>query len=138
MDLYDRPNSVFVADFIGEANILDCDVLSLGESESSVRIDNYQFAVGNVIPEDREARLAVRPRNIALSSESNPDALSGTVKKVSYVGSHYEYTIVGTFGEVFAIEDATVPSSQRVVVSITFKGGLLPSAVLTRSSSPKQ
>ena len=54
VDLYDRPNSVFVADFIGEANILDCDVLSLGESESSVRIDNYQFAVGNVIPEDRE------------------------------------------------------------------------------------
>lgn len=123
VDLYDRPNSVFVADFIGEANILGCDVLSRGDGESSVRIDNYQFAVGNVIPEDREARLAVRPRNIALSSVSNPDALSGTVKKVSYVGSHYEYTIVGTFGEVFAIEDATLPlKSEGSEVSITFKG----------------
>lgn len=68
VDFYDGPNFVFVADFIGEANILDCDVLSRGESESSVRIDNYQFTVGHVIPEDREARLVVRLRNIALSS----------------------------------------------------------------------
>ena len=67
VDLYDRPNFVFVADCIGEANILDCDVLSRDESESSVQIDNYQFTVGHVISEDREARLAVRLRNIALS-----------------------------------------------------------------------
>ena len=100
VDLYDRPNSVFVADFIGEANILDCDVLSLGESESSVRIDNYQFAVGNVIPEDREARLAVRPRNITLSSESNRRALRNCQESV--LCGQSLIAIVGTFGEVFS------------------------------------
>ena len=49
--------------------------------------------------------------------------LPGTMKKVFDVGSHYEYTIVGTFGEVFAIEDATLPlKSESSEISITFKG----------------
>ena len=124
LDLYERPNSVFVADFIGEANILGCDVIAHGEGKSSVRVDGYEFDVGNVIPADKEARVAVRPRNIVLSAGENTNTLSGKVKKVSYVGSHYEYTISGNFGEIFAIEDSGLPiKSEGSEVSITFKDG---------------
>ncbi|MEK9873391.1 MAG: TOBE domain-containing protein, partial [Betaproteobacteria bacterium] len=63
-------------------------------------------------------------RNIVLSANENANALSGMVKKVSYVGSHYEYTIAGEFGEIFAIEDSGFPAkSEGSEVSITFKDG---------------
>ena len=124
VDLYERPNSVFVADFIGEANILGCEVVDRSEDLSSVRVGGYEFDVGNVLPPEREARLAVRPRNVVLSADENANALSGTVKKVSYVGSHYEYTIAGSFGEIFAVEDSGLPAkSEGSEVSITFKDG---------------
>lgn len=122
VDLYERPNSMFVADFIGEANILACEVVGSSESGSSVRVEGYEFEVGNVIPSGKEVRLAVRPRNISLSADANSNALVGTVRKVSYVGSHYEYTVAGTFGEIFAIEDATHPTkTEGSEVSISFK-----------------
>jgi len=124
VDLYERPNSVFVADFIGEANILGCEVIDRSEDRSSVRVGAYEFDVGNVVPSGREVRLAVRPRNVVLSTDENANALSGTVKKVSYVGSHYEYTIAGSFGEIFAVEDSGLPAkSEGSEVSITFKDG---------------
>ena len=73
---------------------------------------------------DKNARLAVRPRNIVLLASENTSTLLGTVKKVSYVGSHFEYSVMGTFGEIFAIEDSGLPiNSEGGEVSITFKDG---------------
>jgi iron(III) transport system ATP-binding protein len=122
LELYNQPNSVFVADFIGEANILECDVIGVDNKHSVVKIDEYEFKVSNTLSTGSVAKLAVRPDKIMLAGTVGiENSLQGTVSKATYVGNHYEYTISGPFGEIFVIEDTSRHKKEKGTdVSLTF------------------
>ena len=41
-DLYERPKSLFVANFIGDSNILPCTVTGSKKSEKTIKIGHYE------------------------------------------------------------------------------------------------
>ncbi len=92
-DIYRAPLTRFVADFIGDTNLLPCKttgdgrlVLSLGAIEIS-RPD---------IPAGRDLVAMLRPENIALLKDANAEGLSATpaiIEDVIHVGSHVLVTL---------------------------------------------
>ena len=85
-DIYDEPVNAFVADFIGESNILNGTMIR----DFLVRFDDAEFVCvdkgfGENIPVD----VVVRPEDIAVCS---PDqgAIKAVVKIVTFKGVHYE------------------------------------------------
>jgi iron(III) transport system ATP-binding protein len=58
---------------------------------------------------DGAAELAVRPQALRLAHDAAGPALSGTIRKVSYLGSHMEYAVAlaGIPGE-FLVSDPDV------------------------------
>ena len=69
--LYDRPASAFVADFIGEMNLLPGTLSAVSGSECAVALDGGE-AHGNAsapLPPGASIRLAVRPEHVSLAAE---------------------------------------------------------------------
>ena len=87
MEIYNRPKTKFVADFIGISNFLKA--VSIGEGR--VRIKDKIFYVEGLGEVRGELLLTIRPENIEIESDLSrlPDrknTLGGTVKGVTFLG----------------------------------------------------
>lgn len=123
--LYDAPNDRFVADFIGEANLLPCRITSIENETATIEIDGYRHDLPSRGLLIGPATLAVRPSRIRIGGE---DGIRATVAKATYVGVRMEYTLTGDFGQVFAVDDdVDAPLEPGAEVRITFarKGPVL-------------
>jgi spermidine/putrescine transport system ATP-binding protein len=91
-DLYDRPASRYVADFIGETNLLPGTVVENTPGMVTLRMGDATLRGMSDAPlaTGTEAWLTVRPEAIALSHGSAPpghNAVSATVADAVYAGS---------------------------------------------------
>jgi len=120
-ELYETPNSLFVADFIGEANVVDIQIESLNNDIAQIHMHDMRLklaARGNVTG---PARLAVRPNRLLVQPAGAPNTLPATVQKSTYVGSHVEYRFDTPLGEMFAIShDVSLRHSVDEKLSIGF------------------
>ncbi len=100
--LYEAPDTAFVADFIGEANILPCVVEDVTDGRAQVRIDGMTVTLAARGVGKGPARLAVRPNRILLAPAAAKSGFTGTLRKATYVGSHWEYSVESAAGNIFA------------------------------------
>ena len=101
--LYHSPNSVFIADFMGEANILPCEVEKVEGSDALVRLGNQRYRVrGNGLPTG-SAQLSVRPQFITLCRDG-VGALQGEVTHSTWLGDHIEYEVATALGSLFIVD----------------------------------
>lgn len=124
-DLYDAPNDRFVADFIGEANLLDCQIIEASGKTATIKIDGYEYTLPSRGLSTGAATLAVRPSRIHIGSENG---IAATVSKATYVGVRMEYTLTGAFGQVFAVQDDVddpLEPGTEVLMSFAKKGPVL-------------
>lgn len=112
-DLYDRPNSPFVADFIGDANLVDGTVTAGQFTAGDLRL-----AVKGV---SGSARVSIRPERIAFGSGSNEGAVQGEVLSATYLGSRMEYVIATGFTQLLVsrpIAEPRLKIKQSVTLAI--------------------
>jgi iron(III) transport system ATP-binding protein len=120
-DLYDRPNSRFVADFIGDANLIEG------------RVDGGTFRAGDLaLPidgADGPALISVRPERIALTPPGTPPL--GRVERTSYLGSRIEYVVATGFGDLLV----SAPIAAEALAPGAAVGLRLTGAVRTEEGS---
>ena len=89
-NIYMYPNSVFVADFIGESNIMNGEITSLNDNIVDVKVeDDVYFTVPRDVNDDLGKKIAimVRPENIKISSNILKNSIQGVVRDVIYDGA---------------------------------------------------
>ena len=94
-DVYNEPQNCFVADFIGESNILDATMVK----DRMVNFCEHDFeCVDKGFGEDTEVDVVVRPEDIYIGAlqEGKEDnwQLHGEVKSCIFKGVHYEMTVL--------------------------------------------
>jgi iron(III) transport system ATP-binding protein len=102
-DLYERPADAFVADFIGGANLIPCEVLRRDGATAIVRVGNAELRVAAPRLTGDAAHLVVRSAAIDLApadAAAGP-RLDAVVRKATYLGSHWEYTLETPVGSLF-------------------------------------
>jgi spermidine/putrescine transport system ATP-binding protein len=88
-DIYNEPKNAFVADFIGESNIIDGVMLR----DFRVRFANHEFdCVDKGFGINEEVDVVVRPEDIKLVT-GDDSLLQGTVRSVIFKGVHYEMRV---------------------------------------------
>ena len=111
--LYEQPNSHFVADFIGDANIVPVVVERYQGKLASVRLGPLLLTLSHHGPIDGSPELSVRPQALLLArAAGRSDALTARVSKAAYLGSHMEYWVAveGLSKELFVIaQDVEAP-----------------------------
>jgi iron(III) transport system ATP-binding protein len=124
--LYDAPNDRFVADFIGEANLLDCTIADVDAGgTATIAIGDYRHKLPSRGLSPGQATLAVRPTRIRIGAE---DGITAEISKATYVGERMEYTLTGEFGQVFAVVDdvdAPLEPGMQTTMAFTRKGPVL-------------
>lgn len=127
-ELYARPANAFVADFIGEANLLPCTIESVAGDIAVVRAGpvRREMAARDLAP--GEAVLAVLPHRLRIAEPGHADGLPGRLRKATFVGRHFECQIDTELGEIFAIvrlEDLSVTAGSDVSVVLADAGPVL-------------
>ena len=89
VDIYNEPKNAFVADFIGESNILDGVMLSDGLVSFSGR--QFKCVDGGFGPKE-PVDVVIRPEDVDLVPEEK-GMLKGVVTSVTFLGVHYEIII---------------------------------------------
>ncbi len=88
-DIYNEPQNAFVADFIGESNILD----GIWNDDFSVTFSNHQFkCVDKGFLKGEQVDVVVRPEDVDIVSPKD-GMLAGTVTSVTFKGVHYEIIV---------------------------------------------
>ena len=88
-DIYNEPKNAFVADFIGESNILD----GIMRADRLVEMFGHKFDCVDVGFEKNEpVDVVVRPEDIDVV-EPEKGQLSGTVSSITFKGVHYEIIV---------------------------------------------
>jgi spermidine/putrescine transport system ATP-binding protein len=92
-EIYEQPTSRFVADFIGETNLIKARVIRLNGSTTTVRLEDSGVDVvgmcrGEVV-ESQPVEVSIRPEKIQISLEKGPRGVSipGRVEASAYAGS---------------------------------------------------
>jgi putative spermidine/putrescine transport system ATP-binding protein len=123
--LYRRPANEFVAEFIGEINLLEGFVTDIKIKDHMANVElNEELSSTVDVREDLEhsldqnfVKLAVRPEEIRISSAAGTfdTEFSITVNEIIYVGEALKITATSPFGkDIFA----KVPSYQAQMVQI--------------------
>ena len=114
-DIYNEPKNPFVADFIGESNILPGRMVR----DELVEFAGREFVcVDRGIGEDLPVDIVVRPEDIVLVSPEQ-GMLTGVVREVTFKGVHYEMVIDTAVGfSWLAQSTAMTPAGQEVGINI--------------------
>ena len=122
-ELYTRPANSFVADFIGEANLLEVDVLDTDGNVSHVRVDSIDLSVAYAQPPQKgsRAQLIIRPEDIRIHTDEQTQGLKGVVKFAQYQGASNDYVIETDAGELsitdYASKGSLLPRGTHVVLT---------------------
>ncbi len=95
-DLYRRPASEFVAQFIGRANLLAARVLALTSAGVDLEVAGTRLRLAGVAPPPAVGemiRLVLRPEAIALRPPGAGDGLTGVVASRAFLGEKVEYEV---------------------------------------------
>ena len=101
-DLYDAPADRFVADFIGEANIISCEIVAVSGDTATINIAGFIHTLPSRGLSVGPAQLAVRPTRLIMNA---PSGITVIVQKATYVGSRMEYTLKAEFGTLFSVSE---------------------------------
>lgn len=89
VDIYNEPINAFVADFIGESNILD----GIMRRDLLVEICGREFeCVDKGFGENTPVDVVIRPEDVKLIDEADAK-ITGVVESVTFKGVHYEMVI---------------------------------------------
>ena len=115
VDIYNEPQNAFVADFIGESNIIH----GIMKKDLLVNFSGRDFVcVDKGFATNEPVDVVVRPEDIKFVSNPDEGMLSGKVESVIFKGVHYEMKIVSD-GYVWTVHSTTMsPKGSEVGLNI--------------------
>jgi len=94
-ELYERPKTTFVANFLGTSNLLDGTV----EGPGTVRLADGTLVQVDTAGSSGHVSIGVRPEKVSLG-DAHPNTLSGKVKESAYIGVATQVVVTTAVGDV--------------------------------------
>ncbi len=98
--IYEAPNSVYVADFIGDVNIVEGTVESLAGDQAKLSwaegASALEAMAGVGLAKGAKAAMVIRPEKVAISVDEPTDRnnrMKGSVEDIAYLGNRSTYFV---------------------------------------------
>jgi spermidine/putrescine transport system ATP-binding protein len=102
-DVYEDPETLYVADFLGVSNLMQANIVSTGTSACRVAVEGFELETrGTDRDVTGEAKIVIRPERIELEehgSPSGPNRIPAMVERVVYAGSEIQVILRAATGE---------------------------------------
>ena len=130
-EIYERPSTAFVADFIGSLNALELAVDEIVGEFAIMRpgtVDRVVVPVAYDVRPGESVRVAVRPERvrIAPAGATAPEAgswLEGTVVEIVYLGMYTQFHVSTSAGRVISsrlADELVSPPEERARVAVSW------------------
>jgi spermidine/putrescine transport system ATP-binding protein len=130
-DIYDRPAERFVANFIGDTNFLDAEVLPRARGKTQVRLPSGKTVAASLPEgmdgvEGKTVSVVVRPEHAEVAGKPAAGLISGTLTNIVYFGTDTHYHVNLDTGGAFIVRMQNLRGSESGFevgdkVGITFK-----------------
>ena len=117
-EIYNEPQTVFVADFIGESNIFDGKMVG----HKKVRFCGADFDCVDDMALGAKVDVVVRPEDVIMTAPED-GTVTGVVSSVIFKGMHYEIIVESGVNEI------VIQSTQNAVVGATIGMRLEPDGI---------
>jgi iron(III) transport system ATP-binding protein len=108
IDLYDNPNTKFVANFIGDANIIKAEATSESDTLHTLKIGEVIVEVNSTKKINKTTSIALRPEKININKNKKENNLIGKIISASFVGNSYQYITSTSVGKIYVISHDTI------------------------------
>ena len=130
-DIYDHPAERFVADFIGDTNFLEVDLLSVSGETAQIRLESGREIAARAADGGEQigrVTLAVRPEHATLDSVDGA-LLQGALTDVVYFGTDTHFHVALDGGGTFVVRRQNQPDQAQNAaagdrVGVTFPAGV--------------
>ncbi|APM40053.1 ABC transporter ATP-binding protein [Clostridium kluyveri] len=119
-NIYEKPKSIFVAEFIGEINIIKGKIVQTEGKIAFIEIFNKQILKGEMDAEGQYLRgkavsIALRPENISITLDKTQyeNSMKAIVKEVIFVGDSLKVKVVNENNEEMMVK--AVPSDKNLL-----------------------
>lgn len=106
--IYHSPKTRFVADFIGETNLLKGVVTAINKGGSTIQLEEEHFSIVEAVQAkvNEEVYVSVRPEHVTLhKGKVEEQCLEGRVTEIIFAGSVYKTVVTLSSGkEIIAID----------------------------------
>lgn len=108
-EIYERPSTKFVADFIGETNIFEGKVVSIENDQAIIKLsDNQQVCIpNNSLQSGETVCFAVRPERLKIkpSPEISDSWIKANLKESIYIGSSLKTVLTLSDGKNITVNE---------------------------------
>jgi spermidine/putrescine transport system ATP-binding protein len=102
-EVYEDPETVFVADFLGVSNVMEATARGMSNGASIVAVEGFELeAQGGDTRFVGPAKIVIRPERVDLEphgAPGGPNRLPGMVERLMYVGSAVQVIVRAATGE---------------------------------------
>jgi iron(III) transport system ATP-binding protein len=109
--LYETPANRFLADFIGDANLVD-GALSMNGAGAIFSANGASAAVRAEGAKPGPATLALRPHRLHIV-DAGQGVLPGVCQRAAYLGNRIEYVVATAWGELLVFDAEGAQARQR-------------------------
>jgi spermidine/putrescine transport system ATP-binding protein len=110
-EIYEQPRNRFVADFIGETNLLDVKVEQIGKGVATCRLSNgkaLEAIPAGEVTTGTDGHVSIRPEQITLYRPGDDSLLEGVVDRLIYLGSGTQHLIKLTDGAEVIVRSQSI------------------------------
>jgi len=95
-EIYDRPANRFVADFIGETNLIDAKVEGIEGESATCRLAGgatIRADISDEIAMGQAGAVSIRPERISVAPENSVSPLKGVLENIIYLGTDTQHIV---------------------------------------------
>ena len=106
-ELYSSPKTKFVANFIGDSNIIKIDIDDKNSDVYSINFSNIKFSIKSKLNLINSASISIRPEKIEIHDNTIENSLEGEIISSAFVGNTYQYDVRTSLGNLYVVSNET-------------------------------
>ena len=106
-ELYNNPKNKFVANFIGDANVLKAEIENKEGNSYNFKLDEIKINIMNDGNLSGKISVALRPEKISIQKNNIENTIKAKVTNASFVGNSYQYIVISNIGKIYITSSDT-------------------------------
>ena len=104
-DLYNNPKNKFVANFIGDANVMNAKIDSKDGETYKISLAEMKVNINTNENLNENLHVAIRPEKININKNKIENCIHAKVTNASFVGSNYQYIVSSKIGKIYVVSN---------------------------------
>ena len=106
-ELYNFPKTKFVANFIGDANVVKAKIINQNNDTYEIQLGEMKINIESQQKLESSVSVSIRPEKINISNNHEENSIYASVNNASFVGNSYQYIVNSKVGKIYVVSSDT-------------------------------